>query len=61
VETRQYLDLLWDALEKDLMPTIATQKDMVANGVITHDLLWSIMEQPGTLVFTKLEGYEHVM
>ena len=33
--TRVHLDLLWEALEKELRPTLAIQKDLLENGVIT--------------------------
>jgi hypothetical protein len=59
-DTRMHPDLLWEALEKELRSALAMRKDLLANGVITYDYLWTILDQPGTLIFTNSKGQEGV-
>ncbi|CAI7586686.1 unnamed protein product [Penicillium pancosmium] len=49
--TKQHVDLLYGALKAELEDTIARKSDLLANGVVTHDLLWALF-QPGDTVFT---------
>lgn len=58
--TKKHLELLWDTLEVQLRDTISTQKDLIANGVMTHDYLWTMFE-PGCLVFQKSSDTERVL
>jgi hypothetical protein len=58
--TKKHLELLWDTLEYELRDTIVTQKDLIANGVMTHDYLWTMFE-PGCLVFQKSADFERIM
>ena len=58
--TKKHLELLWDTLEFELRETIVTQKDLIANGVITHDYLWTMLE-PGCLVLQKSSDFERVV
>jgi hypothetical protein len=58
--TKQHLDLLWECLEKELRLTLAKKYDLLANGVMTYDYLWTMFE-PGTLVFSQMGGNERVM
>ncbi|EHK97647.1 P-loop containing nucleoside triphosphate hydrolase [Glarea lozoyensis ATCC 20868] len=58
--TKKHLELLWDTLEFELRDTIVTQKDLIANGVMTHDYLWTMFE-PGCLVLQKSADFERIM
>jgi hypothetical protein len=58
--TKRHLELLWETLEFELRDTIVTQKDLIANGVITHDYLWTMFE-PGCLVLQKSAEFERVL
>ncbi|RYP55459.1 hypothetical protein DL770_010908 [Monosporascus sp. CRB-9-2] len=49
-ETKKHVDLLFHVLEEELRHTIQQVEDLVANGVITYDLLWTIFE-PGSIIF----------
>lgn len=49
--TKQHVDLLYGALKTELEDTIARKSDLMANGVVTHDLLWALF-QPGDTIFT---------
>ncbi|CAG8970662.1 hypothetical protein HYALB_00003416 [Hymenoscyphus albidus] len=60
VTTKKHLELLWDTLEVELRDTIITQKDLIANGVMTYDYLWTMFE-PGCLVFQKSSETERVL
>lgn len=59
-ETRQHVDILWETLEEDLKNTLDEKNDLIANGVITFELLWAIFE-PGTLVFMQMGAQERVL
>ncbi|KAF4633671.1 hypothetical protein G7Y89_g4442 [Cudoniella acicularis] len=60
LETKEHLELLWDVLEKELRLTLAKQRDLVSNGVMTYDYLWTLFE-PGTLVFMEAGDVERVV
>ncbi|KAF7589088.1 hypothetical protein BBP40_004793 [Aspergillus hancockii] len=47
------INLLYRVLEEELRDTIARKKDLVHNGVITHDLLWCIFEPEDTVYCGK--------
>ncbi|KAK2764865.1 hypothetical protein FQN54_008562 [Arachnomyces sp. PD_36] len=53
--TKSHVGLLYKVLEEELRDTISSKNDLIANGVITHDLLWTIFE-PGDPVFSIMEG-----
>lgn len=53
--TKAHVDLLYEILEEELRDTISRKKDLVKNGVITHDLIWSIFE-PGDIIFSVVNG-----
>ncbi|KAF9883009.1 hypothetical protein FE257_004322 [Aspergillus nanangensis] len=55
--TRAHVDLLYRILEEELRDVISRKRDLILNGVITHDLLWTIFE-PGQVVFAVRAGYE---
>ncbi|EAW12080.1 ATP-binding protein [Aspergillus clavatus NRRL 1] len=54
-EARAHLDLLHTTLEGELRDTIARKNDLVFNGVVTHDLLWTIFE-PHDDIFSTVNG-----
>lgn len=58
--TKKHLELLWDTLEAQLRDTITTKKDLIANGVMTHEYLWTMFE-PGCLVLQKAVDFERIM
>ncbi|KAF2496108.1 hypothetical protein BU16DRAFT_538696 [Lophium mytilinum] len=58
-ETNEHLNLLWEVLEEELRDTIREKKDLIANGVVTFDSIWTIFE-PGSLVYTKEEGHDRI-
>jgi hypothetical protein len=49
-ETKIHLDLLWNTLYTELKTTLEACDDMIAKGVMTYELLWTMFEA-GTLVF----------
>jgi len=57
--TRKHLQLFHDVLYEELKDAIAAKKDLVKNGVITFEHIWTIFE-PGTLVFGVADGKERV-
>lgn len=61
VDTKQHLNLLWVILEEELRSTLATHKSLLANGVMTYGLLWTILDKPHVLCFTQIGGDERVM
>lgn len=55
----KHAELLYNLLEEEFRDVISSSQDMIKQGVITYDLLWTIF-QPGCLVYTKLQGQERV-
>lgn len=53
--TKSHVDLLYTTLEEELRDTIARKNDLVLNGVVTHDLLWTIFE-PEDEIFSMVGG-----
>ncbi|RHZ57982.1 ATP-binding protein [Aspergillus thermomutatus] len=53
--TKSHVDLLYTILEEELRDTIARKNDLVLNGVVTHDLLWTIFE-PDDEIFSMVGG-----
>jgi hypothetical protein len=58
-KTRAHLQLFHDVLHEELKDAIAAKNDLVANGVITFEHLWTIFE-PGVLFYGTDEGKERV-
>jgi ATPase family associated with various cellular activities (AAA) len=58
-ETHTHLKLFYDVLYAELKDAISAKNDLVKNGVITFEHLWTIFE-PGTLIFSTDEGKERV-
>jgi ATPase family associated with various cellular activities (AAA) len=56
---RAHLKLFHKVLYEELKDAIAAKNDLVANGVITFEHLWTIFE-PGVLVYGTEEGKERV-
>ncbi|GFG19332.1 ATP-dependent zinc metalloprotease FtsH [Aspergillus udagawae] len=54
--TKSHLQLLYTILEEELRDTIARKNDLVLNGVVTHDLLWTIFE-PEDEIFSMVGGH----
>lgn len=54
-ETKAHVDLLYKILEKELRDTISSRENHIANGVITHALLWTIFEPDG-IVYSVVDG-----
>lgn len=53
--TKEHVDLFYKVMEEELRDTLARKKDLVRNGVITHDLIWAILE-PDDLVINACNG-----
>ncbi|KAE8161541.1 P-loop containing nucleoside triphosphate hydrolase protein [Aspergillus tamarii] len=58
-KTESLIDLLYNILEGELRETITRRKDLILNGVVTHDLLWTIFE-PGVHVYCIYGDHERV-
>ncbi|GIC93697.1 ATP-binding protein [Aspergillus udagawae] len=54
--TKSHVELLYTILEEELRDTIARKNDLVLNGVVTHDLLWTIFE-PEDEIFSMVGGH----
>jgi hypothetical protein len=52
--TKEHVDLFYKILEEELRDTLDRKNDLVRNGVITHDLIWSIFE-PDDVVVGRLD------
>ncbi|KAF7114925.1 hypothetical protein CNMCM5793_000695 [Aspergillus hiratsukae] len=57
--TKSHVDLLYTILEEELRDTIARKNDLLLNGVVTHDLLWTIFE-PEDEIFSMVGGRPRV-
>lgn len=58
--TRKHVDILWETLEEELKSTLETRDDLIKNGVMTYELLWTMFE-PGTLIFAQKGDQERVL
>ncbi|EOD43698.1 ATPase AAA+ type core [Neofusicoccum parvum] len=56
-ETKEHLELLWAVLEEELRDTISEKRDLLSNGVITYQAVWTIFE-PGVLVYSNEDGVD---
>ncbi|PYI16413.1 P-loop containing nucleoside triphosphate hydrolase protein [Aspergillus violaceofuscus CBS 115571] len=52
---RSYLDLLHRILENEVGAILTRRADLLKNGVITHDLLWTVFI-PQTVLFSAVNG-----
>lgn len=59
ITMKSHVDLLYEILEEELRETIASRKSLIANGVVTYDLLWAIFE-PDDLTFSLVDGRRRV-
>lgn len=59
ITMKSHVDLLYEVLEEELRDIISSRKSHIANGVVTHDLLWSIFE-PDDLIFSPVDGRQRV-
>ena len=50
-ERLEHAELLYKLLETEFEETISSSQDMMSQGVITYDLMWTV-SQPGCLVYT---------
>ena len=57
--TRQHLQLFHDTLYEEIKLPISAKLDLVKNGVITFEYLWTILE-PGKLIFGFADEKERV-
>ena len=53
---KSLIELLHDTLFEELSDTFSRKKDLIANGVVTHDLLWTLFE-PGDVIYETVEEY----
>ena len=54
---KEHLKLLFDILKEELSDTIRGKHDLVANHVMTFDLIWTIFE-PGVIVFAQGDAFK---
>lgn len=50
--TQKHVELFYEILEEELRDILARKNDLVHNGVITHDLIWSIFEPDEVVIST---------
>ncbi|GME62479.1 Cytochrome P450 [Neofusicoccum parvum] len=55
-----HAQLLYTTLKAELKDTLAETKDLLANGVITYNYLWTVFE-PGTEVFANEDGHDRFL
>ncbi|KAF2224822.1 hypothetical protein BDZ85DRAFT_259139 [Elsinoe ampelina] len=55
----KHAELLYDLLVSEFQTLIDSSQDMKAKGVMTYEYLWTIF-QPGSFIFSKVEGQERV-
>ncbi|PYH99790.1 P-loop containing nucleoside triphosphate hydrolase protein [Aspergillus ellipticus CBS 707.79] len=55
VTAKAHVDLLYGILKDELGDTIARKNDLVRNGVVTFDMLWTIFE-PGQAMYSIVNG-----
>jgi hypothetical protein len=55
----KHAELLYNLLEGEFKETISSSQDMIEQGVITYDLLWTVF-QPGDFVYSKVHGHDRV-
>ncbi|KAJ5108001.1 hypothetical protein N7456_004676 [Penicillium angulare] len=53
--TRKHVDLLHKIIEEELRDIISRKNDLIRNGVITHELIWTIFE-PGDVMINISSG-----
>ncbi|KAL4735138.1 P-loop containing nucleoside triphosphate hydrolase protein [Aspergillus similis] len=58
--TRAHVDLLYRTLDNELADVISKKEDLVKNGVVTHQLLWTIFE-PNDHIFTVIDDHQCVL
>ncbi|KAL4748464.1 hypothetical protein BDW72DRAFT_180393 [Aspergillus terricola var. indicus] len=58
--TKVHVDLLYRTLEDELGDVISKKEDLVKNGVVTHQLLWTIFE-PNDHIFTVIDDHQCVL
>ncbi|KAL3479175.1 P-loop containing nucleoside triphosphate hydrolase protein [Aspergillus californicus] len=57
---KAHVDLLYRTLDNELGDVISEKEDLVKNGVITHQLLWTIFE-PKDHIFTVIDDHQRVL
>ncbi|KAJ5101714.1 hypothetical protein NUU61_003936 [Penicillium alfredii] len=55
--TKEHVELFYRILEGELRDVISLKKDLVANNVVTYDLVWSIFE-PDDFMIGSMEGHQ---
>ncbi|KAJ5202685.1 hypothetical protein N7449_004764 [Penicillium cf. viridicatum] len=53
--TKAHVDMFYRIMDEELRDVIDRKKDLVAKGVITHDLAWTILE-PQDVVLSSIDG-----
>ncbi|PWY75469.1 P-loop containing nucleoside triphosphate hydrolase protein [Aspergillus heteromorphus CBS 117.55] len=56
---KAHVDLLYGILEDELHDTVSHKNDLLRNGVVTFDLLWTIFE-PGETVYSTENGHQRI-
>ncbi|KAF4552723.1 Hypothetical protein D9617_9g025130 [Elsinoe fawcettii] len=55
----KHAELLYDLLVSEFQTLIDSSQDMKGKGVMTYEYLWTLF-QPGSFIFSKVEGQERV-
>ena len=56
-KTKEHAELLFDILHKEFKTLIEESQDMMRNGVMTYEYLWTIF-QPGHFIYTRQDGQD---
>ncbi|KAF2093715.1 P-loop containing nucleoside triphosphate hydrolase protein [Rhizodiscina lignyota] len=56
-KTKEHTELLYNLLHKEFKTLIEESQDMMRNGVITYEYLWTVF-QPGHVVYTRQDGQD---
>lgn len=57
--TKSHVDLLYKLLEEEFREILSSKNNLIANGVITHSLLWTIFE-PDEPILSIVDGRQRV-
>jgi ATPases of the AAA+ class len=56
--TKAHVDMFYRIMDEELRDVVDRKNDLVAKGVITHDLVWTILE-PQDVVLSSIDGTLH--
>jgi hypothetical protein len=59
-KTKEHAELFNDLMHKEFKTLIEESQDMMKNGVMTYEYLWTVF-QPGRLIYTRQDGQDTAM